>query len=100
MALKVVHARDGRDGGVQPMGGEATTPWASTHMKIEMEIRRGTPGGGSPFPRSISLALKSFYHSSVCVPCVIAPPARSAAATNIVSASSCSVAPAFFAFFE
>src|SRR5436190_1913932 len=37
-------------------------------------------------------------HSSVCVPCVIAPPARSAAATRVVSASSCSVAPAFFAF--
>src|SRR5262245_6260132 len=38
------------------------------------------------------------HHSSVCVPCVIAPPARSAAATSVVSASSCSVAPAFLAF--
>src|SRR4051812_45118143 len=39
-------------------------------------------------------------HSSACVPCVIAPPARSAAATIVVSTSSCSVAPAFLAFFE
>src|SRR5438552_7519528 len=44
--------------------------------------------------------LSRVHHSSVCVPCVIAPPARSAAAISVVSASSCSVAPAFFAFFE
>src|SRR5438552_1905326 len=38
---------------------------------------------------------RSCHHSKVCVPCVIAPPARSAAAISVVSASSGSLAPAF-----
>jgi hypothetical protein len=38
-------------------------------------------------------------YSKQCVPCVMAPPARKAAATMIVSAISVSVQPAFFAFF-
>src|SRR5881392_3751600 len=38
-------------------------------------------------------------HSSACVPWVTAPPARRAAAISVVSANSCSLAPAFLAFF-
>src|SRR5436305_2688033 len=52
------------------------------------------------FPHGRDAELRPAPHSSVCVPCVTAPPARSAAATMFVSASSCSVAPAFFAFLE
>src|SRR5262249_31621151 len=55
-----------------------------------------------PFPHSTSPlqpAREAQRHSSVCVPCVTAPPARGAAVTSVVSANSCSVAPAFLAFF-
>src|SRR5262249_31640088 len=51
-------------------------------------------------PDCTSWFASGLHHSNVCVPCVIAPPARSAAAIRVVSASSCSLAPAFLAFFE
>jgi hypothetical protein len=57
---------------------------------------RSGPFGGFTVMRPSAVADR---HSRACVPWVTAPPARRAAVTSVVSASYCSVAPAFFAFF-